>query len=436
MNSKITQSSLARLVAGEGRYDAQTCEKVLRQMFQCIAAALESGENVKVKGFGTFKLSNVASRKSVDVTSGLDNTIPEHRKIVFIPAKELAEAVNAPFEMFETVAIEENILEEELMNAESTGNEIASDSIRQELILEEEKMDSLKAEYPAEFAAPDSTPRPQPDPTPITVPEENSQKELPAQSEPPVDQDPAVEERNTIEQTPIIDKKQPAEEKNTLDEKPAIETKQPAEAKQYPQNPVSEIKVGKSHFWLWTIIIGLLVCIGGFALLFWLNDDVANWGRRIINPSAHAVSADTLLPPEMATIISNDENLAEENSGMTGLVEEEDPAEDNIGSENETKTENSDKDEVPTKPSDEKPVYDTVTETHYLSTIAKEHYGNFNFWPYIYKENEKILGHPNHIRPGTKVVVPPLSKYGVDPKNKEDIAKAKKMGVEIYNRYK
>ena len=88
-----------------------------------------------------------------------------------------------------------------------------------------------------------------------------------------------------------------------------------------------------------------------------------------------------------------------------------------------------------TAPSDT-PVYDVVTTTRYLTTIASEHYGNFNLWPYIYEENKAILGHPDRIKPGTRIVVPPLSKYGVNPKNKSDIDKAKKMGKEIYSRYR
>ena len=92
-------------------------------------------------------------------------------------------------------------------------------------------------------------------------------------------------------------------------------------------------------------------------------------------------------------------------------------------------------DEVaPTRPSDEK-VYDTITKTRYLTTMAQDHYGNFNFWPYIYKENQAILGHPDRIRPGTRVVVPKLSKYGVSADNPKDIAAAKRLGVEIYSRY-
>lgn len=52
-----------------------------------------------------FKLIEVEARKSVNVTNGAANEIPAHRKVVFIPSKELAADVNEPFEMFETVEL-------------------------------------------------------------------------------------------------------------------------------------------------------------------------------------------------------------------------------------------------------------------------------------------------------------------------------------------
>ncbi|MCM1428211.1 MAG: hypothetical protein NC097_00245 [Clostridium sp.] len=99
---------------------------------------------------------------------------------------------------------------------------------------------------------------------------------------------------------------------------------------------------------------------------------------------------------------------------------------------------------VPTHPSDREeveveknePIYDVVTTTRYLTTIAQEHYGNYEFWPYIYEENASKLGHPNKIRPGTKVVVPDLKMLGIDTNNPQDEKKARRKGAEIYSRYK
>lgn len=80
--------------------------------------------------------------------------------------------------------------------------------------------------------------------------------------------------------------------------------------------------------------------------------------------------------------------------------------------------------------------YDKLTTTRYLTTMAREYYGNHEFWPYIYEENKAKLGNPNLTTPGTMVVVPSLKKYGVNPKNPADIEKAKSMGREIYSRYR
>lgn len=79
--------------------------------------------------------------------------------------------------------------------------------------------------------------------------------------------------------------------------------------------------------------------------------------------------------------------------------------------------------------------YDAIGTARFLTTMAKEYYGNPDFWPYIYQENQAKFGHPDRIKPGTTVVVPNLNKYGVNPKNPEDVEKAKQLGKEIYARY-
>jgi len=88
----------------------------------------------------------------------------------------------------------------------------------------------------------------------------------------------------------------------------------------------------------------------------------------------------------------------------------------------------------PTQPSDTEPVYDTITKSRYLTTMAKDHYGNYHLWPYIYEENKSKLRTPlTVLRPGTQVIVPPLSKYGVNPHYRSRYCKkAKRKGAEIY----
>ena len=81
-------------------------------------------------------------------------------------------------------------------------------------------------------------------------------------------------------------------------------------------------------------------------------------------------------------------------------------------------------------------ITDTVSSTNYLAIMARKYYGNTEFWVYIYKENEAILGHPDRVPAGTVVVIPPASKYGIDANDPESIKRAKKLNGPIYAPYR
>lgn len=79
-------------------------------------------------------------------------------------------------------------------------------------------------------------------------------------------------------------------------------------------------------------------------------------------------------------------------------------------------------------------VTETVTSSNYLAQMSRKHYGRYEFWVYIYKENESILSDPDLIEPNTVVVIPPAEKYGIDKNDKESINRALKLIDEIYKR--
>lgn len=416
MNAKITMIKLSQLMAANSDKTQKECEEFLRVLFQHIAEGLESGESVKIKGFGTFKLAQVESRKSVDVTTGEDNEIPAHRRIVFVPAKELAAAVNAPFEMFETVVLDENVLEEELAQAEIEGNETLVTTIEERIIEDEKKMDSIKAEMSSEGSE-------QSEGSESKVASSTDEKEIKEPKE--IEASLQSEESENPEKPENIEKPETSEACEETEESISPDVK---DDKTEESTEKEEARKGWKTWWLYiaAAIVVIFIGVGG---MWWLNDDFRNWTTSWqITGKDKSPSAAVISDMSAEDVASATENQAEVASGVDAEIED-------IPTEEMSAKEEAEKDDVvPTKASDQK-VYDTVTDTRYLSTIAKEHYGNYNLWPYIYKENEKILGHPNRIRPGTRVVIPDLSKYGVDPKNKGDIEKAKKLGVEIYSRY-
>ncbi|MDO4770302.1 hypothetical protein [Porphyromonas sp.] len=73
------------------------------------------------------------------------------------------------------------------------------------------------------------------------------------------------------------------------------------------------------------------------------------------------------------------------------------------------------KDTVPV--SDEKPPIDTLTISsgRSLYSYAKDYYGQKMFWVYIYIENAKGIDDPNRISLGTKLVIPNLDKFDINP---------------------
>lgn len=375
MNEKITLPALITLLSDKSGKTKKQCEDFLREFFNTIVDTLAEGENVRVKGLGTFKVITVEARKSVNVNTGEQMEIPSHRKIVFIPAKELAEEVNSPFAMFESVEIPEEEESGEKFEDENSGDmEVAPDSE------ENEASDHIE---PTE----DGTPEP--------------------------DGEYVIEEPARVTEEPMENPiEEPINESIEGTIKEPIEEEAVAFAEAMPKT--------KSYRFLIGFACGLafaaLLCLGTYVFFF---DNILKKSHseekntKIENPAAQK---------QIANIDSTASNstLARESSqtiaNPTAKIEEGVPAET-----------------APTLPSDI--VYDTITKTRYLTTMAKDHYGNYNLWPYIYEENKKILGHPDRIKPGTRIVVPPLSKYGVDPKNPEDIRKAKAMGVKIYARY-
>ena len=92
---------------GLSRKDA---EQFITQMFALIAEELHSSQtSVKVKGLGTFKVTSVSARESVDVNSGERIVINGHNKITFTPDVVLRDRVNHPFAQFETVVINDGV---------------------------------------------------------------------------------------------------------------------------------------------------------------------------------------------------------------------------------------------------------------------------------------------------------------------------------------
>ena len=109
MNKKLTFPELAELLSVATNTSKRMSELALREMFAVISGKLLEGESVKIDGLGVFKVTEVNSRRSVNVNTGEAIEIPGHSKITFVADKRLAEAVNAPFASFESVVLDDDV---------------------------------------------------------------------------------------------------------------------------------------------------------------------------------------------------------------------------------------------------------------------------------------------------------------------------------------
>ena len=101
--------------------------------FDIISSELKNGNQVKIKGLGTFKVQAVKPRESVNVNTGERVLIEGHDKISFTPDAVMKELVNKPFSQFETVVINDGVDTEEL---ERIPAEDSSDEVKLEFVHE------------------------------------------------------------------------------------------------------------------------------------------------------------------------------------------------------------------------------------------------------------------------------------------------------------
>lgn len=413
MNEKITLPSLVNLLAAKSGYPKKQCEEFLRELFNTIVNTISDGENIKIKGFGTFKLIDVEPRKSVNVNTGEEIEIPGHKKVTFIPSKELAEALNAPFAMFPTKEIDENT-DDTLLEIE----QLALQNSTEEYRLPDD------SEEPDTIAPLSNCPTVSHTETPDTAetPETSETSETSETAEP------------TYVAVPIAEIEEDAETKDDAETDASAKSASSLTPGQPTPNdlndPTPDTHSGTKTSRFGTgFFCGLLTAAAICAALIFLPLDKIHEFKKSIfgtpNKSASELVDSTKTQIVNTQVAITADSTRKQKSDSLKLATIENSKADKEKLEN-----------IAPTPASDKPVYDTISKTRYLTTMAKAHYGNFNLWPYIYEENKSILGHPDRIRPGTRVVIPDLSKYGIDPKNPADIKKAKAKGEAIYSRYK
>ena len=483
MNAKITFVELVDLMAKATSTTKRVCELFLKDLFAVVSQALIDGDNVTVKGVGTFKITRVKPRKSVNVNTGSEMTIAGYNKVTFTPDKSLAEAVNQPFAQFETVVLDDAVTDEKLDEIDKLHPSAVTPASQAEV---SEKPASVSLE-PATLAQPESEPQveeetiygepeiplaplpfelPQmqdaaPAPTPDLLfesPDHDGEEVVAEKYESPVKEE--LVKAEPVKEKPIKkDIPQPKQEDKQPERKPML-VGRPIDGPTQPvpeQEKEEEVNTDRHFYrpeprnvytptpeqieeatrkpdrrWLWLLLSALAI-----VLIFWMMARSCDDSGQADVPEQEVVAADTVsedsLTEEAKTVAEAKAAADKSEQKIEEKIKQEVDKADKIDKAAEKKeaAKPEQKPATTTKPSS-KEVTDVVTSQIVLTTLSEKHYGSPWFWVYIYEENvaRGTINDPNNIKPGTRVVIPPADKYGINPNDKASLKKAQIKSME------
>lgn len=460
MNNKVTFPELVEQVAQYANTSKRMSELFLKELFATISQSLIDGESVKVKGIGTFKLTEVSPRKSVDVNTGEEIEIPGHKKLSFAPDKDMAEAINQPFMHFETEILDDDVTDDQLAAIDAG---VPTEALAEAAPAEEETDDTTATEPPAAeapVAAEEEVVMPPVFVAPVEEPESEEaeteaealvepSEEVPAEEETPVEvpaQEPADEQEEAVseEESEIEEEAEPEAVAEPEEEAEVAEAEGEPEAEtEMVSEELADERVGQEidkrritrrsllEGFVVGVVTTLIVTLFAYRLYLMKGYEATPADEE---PFTEHVSTDSVATPEQALA----ENSTEADADKQKAAEEQKKAdEEKKKAEEEKKKAEEEKQKAETAKSTTANVAagttDTIKPGTNLYRMSRKHYGSDKFWVYIYEENKAKYPNPNTIPVGAVLHIPQLGKYGAKAGDPASIAAAKKKQGEIFN---
>ncbi len=104
---EVNLKSLVDVFASKAKITKKEANAFVKAFQNIFIDALSKDKVLKITGLGSFKVTLVNERSSVDVNTGKPIKINSHYKIVFTPDSELKNIVNSPFAHLDTIIIED-----------------------------------------------------------------------------------------------------------------------------------------------------------------------------------------------------------------------------------------------------------------------------------------------------------------------------------------
>ncbi|MDL2241341.1 HU family DNA-binding protein [Bacteroidales bacterium OttesenSCG-928-L03] len=445
MNQKINLQELVIALAEKMNITKKEAETFIKDYFSLIEEALFRDKIVKIKGVGTFKLIPVKERSSVDVNTGNPMVIPAHYKISYIPDVHLAEVINEPFALFESVEVASDALAE----TEESGPEMEE----QDEITSEPAVEAI-IEQPAEEMV--ETPKEE------LIPEVEKQVEAIEETPIVVEEEPVIEEETPVESEAIQENEslveEVAEETNPNEEQEVIsestnedDKKTPASGQTYFK-PVDPEREKRKFNWLPWISVLLLLAIIGIVIFVQYEENKHSkeieslYQRQSETVVADSVQsdADQLVVDEVAP--EEDLNVEPETAQQAEKVEEPshtEPEKPMVAQPKPVQTKPEAKPAVQEKTNPTQAATPAITRAtggkirklqsgETLRIVAEKEFGSRDFWIYIYLKNQDKIKNPNNVSVGISLVIPDKAEFGgIDANDPESLKRARNEAAKI-----
>lgn len=375
MNNIITLNNISSLLAARINLSPDLARQLIEGIIGEISKRLTyPGAVVSLPGIGDFSVNE--------------------GNVIFTPDKMLAEAVNEPFALFETVDIAPGLTEEQLDVTQITD----SHSVEQ----------TPETDTPVEHS--EDFPYTNTGDEPLETPEGEEPLTLEEEAYIPQEDSSDIQDYAYTEQ---LD----ANKQEFDDPQDSLQQEESGEAPNYYPDPTTPRGIRPIYTYLLGLITGIIIS----TVVGWLI-----WPKssNIVNSASEFVEETT-----SDDIIDNTPTSASERTA--DFATEQEPMEPSSITQESSATTN--EISIPEQPAT--PIYDTVKAGYFLTKMAKKHYGVEEFWVYIYEENKDIIKNPNQLPAGFRVVIPPASKYGIDPTDPTSVERAKNRSHELNKQF-
>lgn len=86
---KVTKQQLIEQISEQTGLRRSEAKKAVESTMQVLSQAFAAGDNVYLRGFGTFAVRNVKEKQARIIATGETCIVPAHRTVTFKPSNEL-----------------------------------------------------------------------------------------------------------------------------------------------------------------------------------------------------------------------------------------------------------------------------------------------------------------------------------------------------------